>query len=113
MNINKNEGFSLIEVIVSVSVLSILLLAIPNLMLNVENLKEEYKYEINVNKFAQEILDKAISEDQILLNEKIKLGNDFFYTVNKKDYNANLNQYIFTFNKNTKNKQVILLKPKQ
>lgn len=111
MNFKSNKGFSLIEIAVSLSVLSILLLAVPNIMLNMETIKNKYEYEIVLDRQADKIIDKAIS-DTITDQNQTLIENDIYYSINKTNYNEDINKFIFTFSKNKYKKKYVLLKTK-
>ena len=106
----KNEkGFSLIEIVVSLSILSILLLAIPNLMLNAEKIKNEYKYNITIDKHAKSIVDNAIANETLEKNN-VSLNDGTTYSIDIVNYNENIDKYIFTFHKKSYVKKYYLLK---
>lgn len=84
-----NKGGSLIEVVIAVSIISLLLLATPNLMVSTEQLKREYLIEKEVSIAAQELMEEFLIVD-VPEQTDTYYKNDVFYSIEKIDYNDNV-----------------------
>lgn len=84
-----DKGGSLIEVVVAVSIISLLLLVTPNLMVSIEKLKREYLVEKELSIAAQELMEEFLIVD-ISEQTNSYYKNNIFYSIKKVNYNSNV-----------------------
>ncbi len=95
MKKNNNKGFSLIEVIVAITVLSIIAFPLANSFLHATKLNAEARRVRGANVVAQGVLEEFGSKnlDTLLAEAKDSLGNTYYtYTPEEKDAEGNITQ---------------------